>query len=80
MSKDKKPLFKFPINLDVDIQDKDIKERMILEFVPHTIKPDEAVVVRVSNWCGLKNTAFVVLNRDGKELIIRQLKESSEEE
>lgn len=80
MSKDKKPFFKLPINLDVDIQDKDIKVRKILEFVPHTIKPNDAQVVIVPKWNGLRKTAFVVLNIDGKEISVTQLKESSEKE
>ena len=80
MSKDKKPFFKFPINLDVDIQDKDIKVRKILEFVPGSIKPNDAQVVIVPKWDGLRKTAFVVLNIDGKEISVTQLKESSEEE
>ena len=79
MSNDKKP-FKLPINFDIDI--KDIKDRKILEFVPHTIKPDEAQIVRVSNWgwSGLQKTTFVVLNKGGNELIIERLKEIPEEE
>lgn len=77
MSKDKKPFFKLPFN--IDIQDKDIKERRILEFVPHTIKPNDAQVVIVPKWDGFRKTAFVVLNKDGKEIIVRQLKEISEE-
>ena len=80
MSKDKKSFFKFPINLDVDIQDKDIKVRKILEFVPGSIKPNDAQVVIVPKWDGLRKTAFVVLNIDGKEISVTQLKESSEEE
>lgn len=80
MSKDKKPFFKFPVNFDVDIQDKDIKVRKILEFVPGSIKPGDAQVVIVPKWNGLRKTAFVVLNIDGKEISVTQLKESSEEE
>lgn len=45
--------------------------------MPHTIKPNEAQIVRVSNWGGLQNTAFVVLNKGGDEIIIRQLRASA---
>jgi len=77
MSKDKKLPFKLPFNFDIDIQN--IKERRILEFVLHTIKPNDAQIVVVPNWGGLKKTGFVVLNKDGKEIIIKQLKENSED-
>ena len=77
--KDKKP-FKFPFGFDIDIQDKDIKVRKILEFVPHTIKPNDMTITRVPDWGGLKNQTFAVLNKDGKEIIIKQLKKSSEKE
>ena len=77
--KDKKP-FKFPFGFDIDIQDKNIKERRILEFVPGSIKPGDAHVVIVPKWDGLRKTAFIVLNIDGKEIDVTQLKESSEEE
>jgi hypothetical protein len=72
----KKPLFGLPIN--VDIENTKIQEKKILEFVPNTVKPHEAIVVKAEKWGGLLKQSFVVLNIDGKELMIKQIKEETE--
>ena len=67
-------LSKFPLNINYE----NIKERKILEFDPRKIKAGEATIVKVDKWAGLSNTCFAVLNVDGKNLIIKPLKEEKD--
>jgi len=73
---DKRPLIKMPVN--VDIERSKTHERKVLEFVPNTVKAGEAIIVRADKWGGILKPCFVVLNVDGKELIIKQLKEEKD--
>ncbi len=61
---------KLPVN--IDIEHTKILEKKILEFVPHTIKPNDAQVVKVKSLGGLSEKAYVVLNVDGKNIIIKE--------
>jgi len=74
---EKKTLFGLPISadIDVDIANTRTQEKKILEFVPNTVKPHEAIVVKADKWAGLLKQSFVVLNIDGKDIVIKQIKE-----
>jgi hypothetical protein len=74
---EKKPLFRLPISADVNVDVANIKtqEKKILEFVQNAVKPQEAIVVKADKWGGLVKQSFVVLNVDGKDILIKHIKE-----
>ena len=63
------------IDAGISYKKKKTENKQILEFDPNRIKQGEAVVIQVPKWGGLLNQCFVILNVDGKKMIIRQLKE-----
>jgi hypothetical protein len=71
---DKKSLIQSPFEIEINYGKMKTEERKILEFDPNRIKANEVVVVNVSKWGGLLNQSFAVLNCNGKEIVIRQLK------
>ena len=59
--------------ITIDIENAKTVKREILEIDPNRVKAGEAIVVKVSNWGGLKNQYFAVMNVDGKYMIVEQL-------
>lgn len=69
----KESLIQFPVK--IDYENIKTQERRILEFDPNRIKAGEAIVVKVAKFGGLTNVSFAVLNIDGKDILVKQLKE-----
>jgi len=72
----KKPLIESPLKLGYEIAK--TEERKILEFDPNRVKAGEAIIVKVGRLGGLTNTCFAVLNVDGRDLVIKQIKEAKD--
>jgi hypothetical protein len=61
--------------ITVDFAGVKTEERKILEFDPNKIKKGQLIIVKVSKFMGFSNAVFAVLNVDGKNVVIKQLKD-----